>query len=149
MRPDAPFVMRVALQSLEEIAAGQTEAEQISRLRGVMSLLAIVQREWDTCASSRVAGIARYTALVREGARLMSGERRNRLDQVLLRVEEEASDLLISSLERTLDQLRAAVIDLQAWLEETEDPASRELLSAIWRAEYEDAKSEDRNRSFW
>jgi hypothetical protein len=149
MRPDPPFVMRAALQSLEEIAAGQTEAQEISRLRGVMSLLAIVQGEWDTCASSRVAGVARYAEVVREGARLMTGERGEQLRQVLLRVEEAAPDLRISSLEKTLDQLRMAVIDLQAWLEDAEGPGSRELLSAIWRAEYEDAKSEDRNRSFW
>lgn len=149
MRPDPPFVMRAALQSLEEIAAGQTEAQQISRLRGVMSLLAIVQAEWDTCASGRVDRIERYTALVRGGARLMTGERGERLRHVVRTVEAEASDLRISSLERTLDHLRTAVIDLQTWLEETEGPASRELLAAVWQAEYEDAKHEDRNRSFW
>jgi hypothetical protein len=141
--------MRAALKSLEEIMAGQTDAQEIFRLRGVMSLLAIVQGEWDTCASSRAAGIARYTEVVREGARLMTGERGNQLRQVLLAVEEASPDLRISSLEKALDQLRMAVIDLQAWLEDTEGPGSRELLSAIWRAEYEDAKSEDRNRSFW
>jgi hypothetical protein len=149
MRPDPPLVMRAALKSLEEIAAGQTDAQEISRLRGVMSLLAVVQREWDTGASSRVAGIARYTQVLREGSRLMTGERGEPLRQVLLAVEETASDLRISSLEKSLDQLRMAVIDLQAWLEVTEGPGTRELLSAIWQAEYEDAKSEDWNRSFW
>jgi hypothetical protein len=149
MRPDPPFVMRAALKSLEEIAAGQTDAGEISRLRGVMSLLAIVQGEWDTCASRRVAGIAHYSQVVREGVRLLGGERGDHLRQVLLAVEGAASDLRISSLEKRLDQLRMAVIDLQTWLEDTEGPGTRELLSAIWRAEYEDAKSEDRNRSFW
>jgi hypothetical protein len=108
-----------------------------------------VQGEWDTCASSRVAAIARYTEVVREGGRLMAGERGEQLRQVLVAVEEAAPDLLISSLEKRLDQLRMAVIDLQAWVEDAEGPGTRELLSAIWRAEYEDAKSEDRNRSFW
>jgi hypothetical protein len=149
MRPDAPFVMRGALKTLEEVAAGQTDAQVASRLRGVMSLLSIVQSEWDTCASSRVAGISRYTDIVRQASFVMSGERQEHLRQVLASVEEAAADLRISTLEMSLDQLRMAVIDLQAWLEEIEGPAARELLSAIWRAEYEDAKSEDRNHSFW
>ena len=149
MRPDPPFVMRAALQTLEEIAAGQPDAQEAFRLRGVMSLLSVVQSEWDTCASRRVAGISRYSDIVRQGARLMKGERRESLRQVLAAVEEAVSDLRISSLERTLDRLRMAVIDLQTWLEDTEGPAASGLLGAIWRAEYDDAKSEDRNRSFW
>jgi hypothetical protein len=149
MRPDAPFVMRSALKTLEEIAAGQSDAQEVSRLRGVMSLLSIVQSEWDTCASSRVAGISRYTDIVRQASLVMSGERQERMRRVLASVEEAAADLRISSLEATLDQLRSAVIDLQSWLEDVDDPEARELLTALWQAEYEDAKTEDRNHSFW
>jgi hypothetical protein len=141
--------MRAALKTLEEISAGQTDAQEVSRLRGVMSLLSIVQSEWDTCAASRVAGISRYADIVRQGSVVMAGERQEHLRRVLTSVGEAASDLRISTLEMTLDHLRMAVIDLQAWLEGTEGPEARELLSAIWRAEYEDAKSEDRNHSFW
>jgi hypothetical protein len=141
--------MQAALKSLEEISAGQTDAQAGFRLRGVMSLLAIVQREWDTCASSRVGTINRYTDIVRRGAHLMAGDRGEKLRQVVVSVEAGASDLRISALERSLDQLRSAVIDLQTWLEGTEGPEAEELLAAIWRAEYEDAKTEDRNRSFW
>jgi hypothetical protein len=149
VRPDPPFVMRAALKTLEEVSAGLTDTQAVSRLRGVMSLLSVVQGEWDTCASSRAAGISRYTDVVRAGARLMTGERRERLRQVLAGTEATASDLRISALEMTLDRLRAAVIDLQAWLEETEEPEAQELLALLWRAEHDDAKSEDRNHSFW
>jgi hypothetical protein len=149
VRPDPPFVMRAALDTLEEIAAGQTDPQEAFRLRGVMSVLSVVRSEWDTCASSRVAGINRYSDIVRQGSRLMVGERQESLRQVLAAVDETASDLRISSLEMTLDRLRTAVIDLHAWLEDMEEPEARELLSAVWRAEYDDAKSEDRNRSFW
>jgi hypothetical protein len=114
-----------------------------------MSLLATLQREWDTCASSRVAAIARYSEVLRDGARFVTGERKEELRRVLLKADEAASDLRISSLETALDQLRVAVIDLQAWAENTEGPGMQELRTAIWQAEYEDAKSEDRNRSFW
>jgi hypothetical protein len=149
MRPDAPFVMRAALSTLEEVSADLTDAQAVSRLRGVMSLLNVVQSEWDTCASSRVAGIARYTDVVRAGERLMTGERRDRLRQVLAATAATASDLRISALEATLDHLRESVIDLQAWLEEAADAEARDLLAMLWRAEYADAKSEDRNHSFW
>jgi hypothetical protein len=141
--------MRAALQTLEEMAANQTDAQEAVRLRGVMSLLSVVQSEWDTSASSRVAGISRYSDILRQGTRLMAGERQERLRHVLAAVEEAASDLRISSLEMTLDRLRAVVTDLQTWLEDAEGPEARQLLSAVWRAEYDDAKSEDRNRSFW
>jgi hypothetical protein len=141
--------MQAALQSLAELSAEQTDAQAGFRLRGVMSLLAIVQREWDTCASNRVGAINRYADVVRRGARLMAGDRGEDLRRVVASVEAGASDLRISALERNLDQLRSAAIDLQTWLEAADGPEAEELLAAIWRAEYEDAKSEDRNRSFW
>jgi hypothetical protein len=141
--------MQAALKSLEEIAAAQTDPQESFRIRGVMSLLATLQKEWDTCASSRVAAIARYTGVIRDGARLTTGEREEELRRILLTVDEAASDLRISSLETTLDQLRGAVIGLQSWAEDAEGPGIQELRTAIWQAEYEDAKNEDRNRSFW
>jgi hypothetical protein len=149
MRPDPAFVMAAALKTLEEIAAGSTDAEEISRLRGVSSLLAIVQREWDTSAATRLAGISRYTDIVRRGSELTTGERHERLGHVLAEAARTAADYRISSLEQTLDRLRAAVMDLQGWIEGSEDAEERALLAAIWQAEYEDAKSEDRNHFFW
>jgi hypothetical protein len=149
VRPDPPFVMRAALTTLEDVSATLTDAQAVSRLRGVMSLLLVVQGEWDTCASSRAAGISRYADVVRASVGLVTGERRERLRQVLAATEATATDLRISALEMTLDRLRGAVIDLQAWLEETDGPEAKELLAALWRAEHDDAKSEDRNHSFW
>jgi hypothetical protein len=149
MRPDPQHVMQTALKTLEEVAAGLSDAQEISRLRGVQSLLSIIQREWDTCASTRLAGISRYTDIVRRGSLLVTGERHERLTRVLVETGRNASDFRISSLEMSLDHLRAAVIDLQSWLEDSEGAQERALLEAVWRAEYEDAKSEDRNHFFW
>jgi hypothetical protein len=141
--------MQTALTTLEEIAAGLSDAQEISRLRGVQSLLSILQREWDTCASTRLAGISRYTDIVRRGSLLTTGERQERLTEVLADAERAASDFRISSLEMRLDHLRAAVMDLQSWLEDSAGEQERALLGAVWHAEYEDAKSEDRNHYFW
>jgi hypothetical protein len=149
MRPDPQFVMRAALQTLGEIATGSTDAQEISRLRDVSSLLSIIEREWDTCASTRLAGIARYTDIVRRGVALTTGPRQDRLAQALTEVAHAAHDYRISALEQTLDRLRAAVVDLQSWVEESAGTEERALLAAIWQAEYEDAKSEDRNHLFW
>ncbi len=149
MRPDPQFVMRAALETLDEITAGSTDAQEISRLRGVSSLLSIIEREWDTCASTRLAGISRYTDIIRRGAALTMGPRRDRLAQALTEVAHAAHDYRISALERTLDHLRAAVVDLQSWMEDSTGTEERSLLTAIWQAEYEDAKSEDRNHFFW
>ncbi len=149
MRPEPQSVMRAALETLGEIAEGSTDAQEISRLRGVSTLLAILEREWDTCASTRLAGIARYTDIVRRGAELMTGARRDRLAQTLAEVARADDDFRISALERTLDRLRAAVVDLQSWIEDSAGTQERTLLASIWQAEYDDAKSEDRNHFFW
>ncbi len=149
MRPEPQFVMAAALKTLDEIAAESTDAQEISRLRGVSSLLSILQREWDTCASTRLAGISRYTDIVRRGSELTTGARHDRLRQVLVEGSRTAGDYRISSLETTLDHLRSAVLDLQSWIEDSEGAEERALLTSIWQAEYDDAKSEDRNHFFW
>jgi hypothetical protein len=149
MRPEPQLVMGAALKTLEEIAAGSTDAQEISRLRSVSSVLSIIQREWDTCASTRLAGISRYTDIVRRGYELTTGARHEHLGRVLAEAARTADDFRISSLEKTLDDLRSAVLDLQSWIEESEDTEERALLVSLWQAEYEDAKSEDRNHFFW
>jgi hypothetical protein len=149
MRPEPQMVMRAALDTLGEIAAGSTDAQEISRLRGVSSLLSIIEHEWDTCASTRLAGISRFTDIVRRGSELMTGGRRDRLAHVLVETARTADDYRISSLELSLDRLRAAVLDLQSWIEDSGGAEERALVAAIWEAEYEDAKSEDRNHFFW
>jgi len=149
MRPEPPLALRAALKTLEEIAEESADAQEISRLRGVSTLLTILEREWDTCASTRLAGISRYTDIVRRGAEMMTGARRARLTEVLAEGGRNAGDYRISSLEKSLDRLRAAVLDLQSWIEDSEGPEDGALLASIWQAEYEDAKSEDRNHFFW
>ena len=107
------------------------------------------QREWDTCASTRLAAISRYTDIVRRGSELTTGAPHERLATVLAETARTAGDYRISSLEQTLDRLRSAVLDLQGWIEDSEGAEERALLASIWQAEYEDAKSEDRNHFFW
>jgi hypothetical protein len=149
MRPEPQMVMRAALETLGEIAAGSTDAQEISRLRGVSSLLSIIEREWDTCASTRLAAISRYTDIIRRGSELTTDARRDRLDRVLAETARTAGDYRISSLEQSLDRLRAAVLDLQSWIEDSEGAEERSLVASLWQAEYEDAKSQDRNHFFW
>jgi hypothetical protein len=149
MRPDPPLVIRSAQKTLEEIAAGQTDPQEISRIRGVVSLLSMLETEWDVCASSRMDRILRYREIVGRGASWLA---ENDLPQPLHPVpdpEDGAADLRISSLEMTLDTLRTAVGDLQGRLEESDEPVGRALLADIWRAEYEDAMADDRNHPFW
>lgn len=149
MRPEPPFVMGAALKTLDEIAAGSTDTQEISRLRGVSTLLSIVQREWDTCASTRLAAISRYTDIVRRGSALTTGAPHERLGLALTEAARTAGDFRISALEATLDHLRSAVLDLQSWIEDADGAEERALLASIWQAEYEDTKSEDRNHFFW
>jgi hypothetical protein len=149
MRPGPPQVMQAAVKVLEEVSLGMTDEQEITRLRGVITLLSILQGEWDTCASARVAAISRYTDIVRGGSLLTEGDRRERLNLALARVDGASSDLRISSLEATLDQLRTTIIELQRWLEDSDGPEHAALRTEIWRAQYEDARNEDRNTPLW
>ena len=94
----------------------------LARLRGVSALLSILQREWDTAASKPMEGIARYGDIVRRGSLLAGDDLRQRLGRTLEAIAVDASDYRISALEGKLDQLREAVIDLQAWLEDEGGP---------------------------
>jgi hypothetical protein len=149
MRPAPPIVIRGAQKTLEELAAGRTDEQEISRILGLMALLSMLEDEWDVCASSRMTGIVRYADIVRRGSALVDGARRDRLDQALTTIEAGLLDLRISSLEANLDVLRAAITDLQGWLEESRDAAAPALLAEVWQAEYEDARADDRNGLFW
>jgi hypothetical protein len=149
MRPNPPLVLQAALKTLEEVALGQTDEQVLARLHGVSTLLSILQREWDTCASNLLDGIARYGDIVRRGSLLADGDRRERLRRALDAVADGSSDFRISALEIKLDQLRGAVIELQAWLEDEEGPTARALLADLWQAEHEDALTEDRNTPLW
>jgi hypothetical protein len=86
---------------------------------------------------------------VRRGSLLADGDRRERLRRALDAVADGSSDFRISALEIKLDQLRGAVIELQAWLEDEEGPTARALLADLWQAEHEDALTEDRNTPLW
>jgi hypothetical protein len=149
MRPAPPIVIRGALKALEELAAGRTDEQEISRILGLMAVLSMLEDEWDVCASSRMTGIVRYSDIVRRGSVLVDRTRHERLDRALATVEAAPIDLRISSLETKLDLLREAITDLQSWLEDSRDPAALALLAEVWQAEYEDARADARNGLFW
>ena len=87
MRPAPPIVIRGAQKTLEELAAGRTDEQEISRILGLMALLSMLEDEWDVCASSRMTGIVRYADIVRRGSALVDGARRDRLDQAMRAAE--------------------------------------------------------------
>ena len=149
MRPEPPLVLRAALKTLEEIAEESADAQEISRLRGVSSLLSIIEREWDTCASTRLAGISRYTDIVRRGSEMMTGARRERLTLVLAEGGRNAGDYRISSLEKSLDRLRAAVLDLQSWIEDSEGPEEAPFSPPSGRPNTRTQRVRIRNHFFW
>jgi hypothetical protein len=141
--------MQAAVKVLEEVSLGMTDEQEITRLRSVITVLSLLQGEWDTCASARVASISRYTDIVRRGLLVTEGDQRERLILASAGVDDAASDFRISSLEARLDALRATIIELQGWLEDSDGPEHPALRADIWRAEYEDARNEDRSTPLW
>jgi hypothetical protein len=149
MRPDAPVAIRAALATLGELAAGRTDHDEVARLYSVSTLLRVLGEEWDAAAAMRVAAIARYRGVLHRARPLVGGALGARLDGVLTQIDGEDPDLRISALDRTLDDIRSAVIELQTEFERSERPKDRDLLVELWDAAYEEAGMDDRHGAFW
>ncbi len=148
MRPDASKAMEAALRTLAEMAETEPDVQEQSRLRSVMTMLALLRAEWDVAVERRLGAAEGYREVVRRGLAVLGLEAGPALRAVEPALERPAP-LRLSALEAHLDELRGAVIELQTWLESTAGSEHRELAADVWRAEYADVCSEDRYVPFW
>jgi hypothetical protein len=149
VRPDAPLVIRAALATLDELAAGRGDQGDLVRLHSVATLLRVLGDEWDDGAAVRVAAIHRYRLIFTRARALVGDNLAGRLGRLIDAVDISALDLRISALDRTLDELRESVIELQIALEASEGTDERAVLAELWRVAYDDAAMDDRHRAFW
>jgi hypothetical protein len=141
MRPDMPCLVDGALATLAEIVATSDDPQEASKIQGVMQLLAVMRKEWDSAAAWRAAAIGDLTTALQRGAELVEPQLRASLEASLKSVEDGGSHLRISALDGRLDLLRQAAIDLETSLEASDDPGAAEVLDALWRLHGEDAKA--------
>lgn len=148
MRPDASSLIDGALRTLAELMADEPDEQRAGRLRSVATVLALLRTECETGAASRSAVGDLYREILERGSALQGAGRGDAVRQALATLEEPAS-LAVSELEARLDTLRAAIGELETWLEGSSQPGASELLVALRRAEYADARSRDRHAPFW
>lgn len=148
MRPDAPKAMEAALRTLAEMAETEPDVQEQSRLRSVMTMLALLRAEWDVAVERRLGVAEGYREVLRRGLAALDGAAGPALRAVEPALGRPAP-LRLSALEAHLDELREAVIELQTWLESAPGSEHPELAADVWGAEYADACSEDRYVPFW
>lgn len=132
MRPAVPHVLESVILGLEKQIAALPPGPQQAAPWMLKALISIVQRDWDDAASLRASEIETLIPLLRRGAALASPGLQASLLFALEKAEEDKHDLRVSALESTLDGLRHALIELQAWLETSSDPQAHALLQESW-----------------
>jgi hypothetical protein len=149
MRPAVPFVLEGALATVRELEEHAGDVRDLGQLRAIEMLLILLQQEWDSAAAKRAAVIAGYTGALTQGAKITAGSLQSNLRRTLDTVAQSAGCLSVSSLEDRLDLLRAAAIDLQSWLETSDEPEAEAVLADLWRVEYDDANSRVGLEALW
>ena len=97
----------------------------------IASMLAIAAEEWDRAASRRIEENIAIRAIFKSAANsVASSELRARLESLAKGVD---ADFRVSTLEKSNCELRAALIELHAAIENTPGARAREIEGEIWR----------------
>jgi hypothetical protein len=97
----------------------------------VASIFAIIGEEWDRAASRRVEENQRLREIFRAaGPSLNDAALKRRIEAL---ADTRDHDFHIAALEKNNCDLRAALIDLQAYLETQSGPEARQNEAAIWK----------------
>lgn len=132
MRPAEDKVFAAVVEGLDRKLATMPKGPEAMAAWGMRSMLSIAGRDWDDAASLRVGEIAELSPLLRQGISLCPSELQSVLQKALDRAEDYRHDLRISALEDVLDGLRRALIELQTWLETSEEGEALTLLDKCW-----------------
>lgn len=132
MRPPIDKVLAAMVEDLDGKLAHMPHGGERMMLFGLRSTLGLIARDADEVASLRIGEIDELAALFRDAVDACPPELRVRLQAALEAAAVARDDLRISALERRLDVLRAALIDLQAWAETSAHPQAAPMLERSW-----------------
>lgn len=136
--PPVPMVFNAVSRTLEDIS--KNSHDLAGPLRAVTFLSMYMAQNFDTCVSDRLQEIAALRGLLARGAAIAPLPLRNALEEIR-KIPDDQSDFRVSALEERLEKLRAALIELQAWLEEPTQSQYSNLLDDIWAFLCQNAKS--------
>jgi hypothetical protein len=131
MKPEVDVVLRSMMTKLVlEVAPAVTDGYLRSSIETMVALLAAAAEEFDRAAEVRVSeNRSMRSILGAAAAHLPEGDLRARL---ALAGDESDSSLRISDLNASNDRLRALLIELQAFVEESDQQWARTIDAAIW-----------------
>lgn len=132
MKPAVDLVLSTLVDGMARQLAFVPPGGERMKLMGMKVLLGILARQADDAAALRLAEIRELQALLQHAAGHAPPPLAGQLRDAAAGAAGAADDLRISALERALDGLRAALIELQAWLETTDHPEAPALARQCW-----------------
>ena len=132
MRPAAKSVLPALVEDMDKKLALMPPGGDRMMLWGLRTTLGILAREADDAAAIRLEEIGALARLLHDGAAACPSELRARLLAAVDSADSARNDIRISALERQLDGLRSALIELQAWAETAPGPQAATLLARSW-----------------
>jgi hypothetical protein len=139
MRPNVEAVCRkMAEDLLMRVLPEISPSYHQGTVGMVASIFSIIGEEWDRSASRRIEENDRLRELFREAAPFVSYETLRRRLTALAATKD--SDFHISALEKNNCDLRAALIELHAYVETQTGPEARRIEAVIWKELLESIK---------
>ena len=127
MKPNiAPVTRELGIRLANQIAPQLTGFEASSTSM-ISQMLGMISEEWDRSASRLVEENSAIRELLRHAAAVFND------NSLKIKAEEKDTDLRISNLERSNEELRDLLTDAHARTELTQDPKARELEDMIWK----------------
>jgi hypothetical protein len=135
MNPDVPAMLNAAAAGLNRASQSCTDPAAATDLSSVLGILSGLARDFDGFVASRVAELD-GTRRILEQARDVLPDLQPEIRQALDVAQRGNGDLRVSSVEGRLEGLRAALIRVQARLEEEPTAKAGALLHTVWVLQY-------------
>jgi hypothetical protein len=139
MRPNVEAVcMKMAEDLIVRVLPAISPAYHQGTVGMVASAFSIIGEEWDRAASRRIEENDCIRALFRDAAPRLKDEALKR--RIIALADTKDRDFHISALEKNNCELRAALIELHAYVETQSGPDARAIEEAIWKELLESTK---------
>jgi hypothetical protein len=132
MRPEVRSILGQISGTLLTDLAPLVPIDYLQKNTAVISvILMCAAEEWDRAADRRVKENREIRSLFKEAApRVLDAQLAKRLEEASGEME---ASLNVSVLDRTNDELRSLLVELQAYAEDLNSSEGRQIEAAIWR----------------
>ena len=132
MKPATDLVLTVFAADLAKKAAALPPGPERMMLFTLQAVFEVVARHADDAAAMRLDEITQLGGLLREAGPICPPELAASLHKAADEADDAPRDIRVSSLDAVLDTLKAALIELQTWLETSTHAQAPTLLAQSW-----------------